>query len=226
MNYEKIYYDIINNRLKNPYDGYTENHHIIPRSLSGADDDSNLVKLNAREHFICHLLLTKIHDFRTTAGKKMVKAFMMMLCCKSKNQDRYISSKEFKILREKFSITQRELQYGEGNSQYGTRWKWIHNDVTGKIKKIKPEDNIPIGWEYGLTFNLRQIELKEQQSKQEKLRKKQMHKQHLSEYYEIYKSVGFDEFVKITGYNKSMPNLVQTFKRHVDNFVPQNGKKR
>ena len=40
--------------------GYFEKHHIIPRSLGGTDDPSNLVKLTAKEHFICHLLLTKM----------------------------------------------------------------------------------------------------------------------------------------------------------------------
>lgn len=40
--------------------GYFEKHHIIPRSLGGTDELSNLVKLTAKEHFICHLLLTKM----------------------------------------------------------------------------------------------------------------------------------------------------------------------
>lgn len=40
--------------------GYVERHHIIPKSLGGTDDPNNLVPLTAREHFICHLLLTKM----------------------------------------------------------------------------------------------------------------------------------------------------------------------
>jgi hypothetical protein len=39
---------------------YTERHHIIPKSIGGSDDQSNLVRLTAREHFICHLLLPKM----------------------------------------------------------------------------------------------------------------------------------------------------------------------
>jgi hypothetical protein len=39
---------------------YTELHHIIPRSLGGNNDPSNLVKLTAREHFVCHLLLPRM----------------------------------------------------------------------------------------------------------------------------------------------------------------------
>ena len=39
---------------------YTEKHHILPRSLGGSNIKSNLVRLTAREHFVCHLLLPKM----------------------------------------------------------------------------------------------------------------------------------------------------------------------
>lgn len=42
--------------------GYSEVHHILPRSLGGGDEPSNLVKLTYREHFLAHWLLTKIYD--------------------------------------------------------------------------------------------------------------------------------------------------------------------
>jgi len=221
MDYKKIYNSIIKNRIENVYDGYTENHHILPKSLGGSDDKSNLVKLNAREHFICHLLLTKIYDYHTSSGKKMVKAFMMMMC-KSENQKRYITSKEFKVLREKFAQIQSESQLGEGNSQYGKRWNWIHNNKTRELKKLDLESNLPVGWEYGNIFDLDKIELLNEQLKQEKIIKKEIMVNQLNSYYEIYKSVGFEEFVNITGYTKSKPNLVTSFKRHVKSFIPQN----
>jgi hypothetical protein len=41
--------------------GYVERHHILPKALGGSDDSSNLVALTAREHFLVHLLLAKIH---------------------------------------------------------------------------------------------------------------------------------------------------------------------
>ena len=62
MNYKKIYDTIIEKRKEKPFVGYTECHHILPRCLGGNDDNDdndNLVDLSAREHFICHLLLTK-----------------------------------------------------------------------------------------------------------------------------------------------------------------------
>ena len=225
MDYKNIYNRIIENRIENVYDGYTENHHILPRSLGGSDDKTNMVRLNAREHFICHLLLTKIYDYNTPSGKKMVKSFMMMMCS-SKNQERYITSKEFKVLREKFAQIQSESQSGEGNSQYGKRWNWIHNDSIRKIQKLSLNSDLPAGWEYGNIFDLDKIELLKEQLAQEKILKKLETKKYLTEYYEIYKLVGFEEFVNITGYEKSKPNLVQSFNRYVDSFVPQNGKRR
>lgn len=44
--------------------GYTEGHHIVPKCLcedaSWISDKQNLVYLSAREHYICHWLLTKV----------------------------------------------------------------------------------------------------------------------------------------------------------------------
>lgn len=39
--------------------GYTEKHHIIPRSLGGTNQASNIVKLTGREHYIVHLCLVR-----------------------------------------------------------------------------------------------------------------------------------------------------------------------
>lgn len=40
---------------------YTERHHVIPRSIGGVDDASNIVVLTAREHFLAHLLLAYMY---------------------------------------------------------------------------------------------------------------------------------------------------------------------
>lgn len=61
MNYQKIYDSLMERRKASPFIGYTENHHIIPRCMNGSDDKDNLVSLSAREHFIAHQLLYKIH---------------------------------------------------------------------------------------------------------------------------------------------------------------------
>jgi hypothetical protein len=63
------YYNIINSaktrNIRNKKEaktviGYSEKHHIIPKSLNGLNVKENLIFLTAREHLICHLLLTKM----------------------------------------------------------------------------------------------------------------------------------------------------------------------
>jgi hypothetical protein len=57
------YYNIITKaslRVNQP--GYTEKHHIIPKSLGGSNDPLNLVRLTAKEHFVCHRLLVKMTE--------------------------------------------------------------------------------------------------------------------------------------------------------------------
>jgi len=77
--YTVWYYNIINHaksRILSP-DVYTEKHHIIPRSMGGDNSADNLVKLTAREHFVCHLLLTKMTD--GIYKRKMFFALQMMI---------------------------------------------------------------------------------------------------------------------------------------------------
>jgi hypothetical protein len=62
MNYAKHYNALMSKaRLRGKPAGYAERHHVVPRSLSGTNDKSNLVWLTAREHFVAHVLLAKIH---------------------------------------------------------------------------------------------------------------------------------------------------------------------
>jgi hypothetical protein len=58
--YTKIYYNIIKRAFSRSIIGYTEKHHIIPRSIGGNNKRSNIVALTAKEHRLCHLLLTKM----------------------------------------------------------------------------------------------------------------------------------------------------------------------
>lgn len=62
--YTLIYFSIIENaRLRVlPKDQYKETHHIVPRSLGGGNELSNLVDLTYKEHRICHKLLVKMTD--------------------------------------------------------------------------------------------------------------------------------------------------------------------
>lgn len=147
MNYERIYNEIIQHRRNNPPEGYSERHHIIPRSFGGSDELSNIVQLTAREHFICHWLLTKIHP-KGKLHYKAMHAFVMMAWHHSGNQDRYkCTSRLYEKLKKDHKALMSRSQRGEKNSQYGLRW--IHNQELQKSKKIPKNDPLPIGWEEG-----------------------------------------------------------------------------
>jgi HNH endonuclease len=92
---------------------YIECHHIIPRSLGGTDDSSNLVKLTAREHFICHLLLTKMVE--GNSRRAMSYALWGMMNQKNSYQDRYIinNSKLYEYARGLANESQRVMRMGK-----------------------------------------------------------------------------------------------------------------
>ena len=76
--YHRHYQSLIENARNRilPNDIYTESHHIIPRSFGGSDDKTNLVDLTAREHYIAHLLLSKMHGGEQR--RKMLAAVVLM----------------------------------------------------------------------------------------------------------------------------------------------------
>lgn len=151
MNYKRIYDNIIDHRRLHSHSGYTEQHHIIPRSLGGSDDKDNLVGLSAKEHFICHLLLTKIYSKHSMEYYKVAFAFLMMLT-KSKSQDRYITSRKYEELK-RVRAEYLKTQTGDKNSQYGTLW--ICNKDENKNRKIKADEMIPEGWVVGRLIRTR-----------------------------------------------------------------------
>lgn len=60
MNYQKIHDSIILRAKNRSLEGYSENHHIIPRCMGGTNDPENLIRLTPEEHFVVHQLLIKI----------------------------------------------------------------------------------------------------------------------------------------------------------------------
>ena len=60
MNYQRHYDNLIERAQNRTLNGYYELHHINPKCVIGYDDGKT-VALTAREHFIAHLLLWKIH---------------------------------------------------------------------------------------------------------------------------------------------------------------------
>lgn len=100
--YTRWYYNIIRRAQTRqlPKDIYIERHHIIPKSLGGTNSADNLVKLTAREHFICHLLLTKA--IKPGLNQKMIHAAWTMTIRYNDTMNRYkVNSKTYLQLREK-----------------------------------------------------------------------------------------------------------------------------
>jgi hypothetical protein len=64
-------------------EGYCERHHVIPKSIGGTHRRDNLVFLTAREHLLCHYLLSKMM-IDAEHILKMKRAFGFMVA-KSRN---------------------------------------------------------------------------------------------------------------------------------------------
>lgn len=205
MNYQKIYDSLIQRSKIRTLSGYSELHHIIPKCMGGSDDNHNLARLTPEEHYLAHQLLIRIHPLNT----KLIYAAAMMIPNRPTN-------KMYGWLKRKLAKAKSIEQSGSGNSQFGSRW--CHNPITKENKKIR--GRLPNGWVFG-----RYKELKEPIPTKTSVKRK-LDTQKYSEYYEIYKQVGFEKFVELTNYQYSKQNLVQRFSKLLDNFEPQNGKKR
>lgn len=129
MNYERIYNLIVERAKSRVIDGYVERHHIVPRSLGGSDDLSNLVSLTAREHYLCHWLLAK-----HTNDKRMWLAFSMMAVSSDKHQ-RIKSGRLFERAR----IARAYGISGENNPMFGKKSACVgHTEETkAKIRAAK-----------------------------------------------------------------------------------------
>lgn len=87
-------------------EGYVEKHHIIPKSLGGSNDASNLVKLTAKEHFVCHLLLIRMTE-RKSRIKMRYAAWMMVKNNPYQNRT-IITGRKFQLLREQMILANKE----------------------------------------------------------------------------------------------------------------------
>lgn len=106
MNYQNIYNQLINSRLdrKLVEDVYYERHHIIPRFAGGLDDETNIITLTAREHYIAHALLVQIYK-NTEFISKAICAFRFMSVSSRHNEyrDDVFNSYSYAWARKMFS---------------------------------------------------------------------------------------------------------------------------
>jgi len=244
MNYQAIYSKIIDNRKSNPItEGYSEVHHILPRSLGGTDDPDNLVRLTAREHFIVHYLLAKMYPQETPEWYKMIHAFSMMKCKSGLKQSRYFNSRLYEFFRLDFSYLR---------SIWNKNTIWIHNPLTRENKKHPKNNPIPKGWirtfltpqhyEKRLqktknikiskkSYKQKMKHIRENSEYQEKIRRICRERQHISidqlrEWYQAYKELGWSAFREKYSYTRSQPNFVMRCRRYLPEFESSQGKAR
>lgn len=107
MNYQK-HYDLLMKKAQSRAkpDGYTERHHIMPRSMGGSNNKENLVDLTAREHFVAHYLWAKVHG-----GNQWFAIYRM----KGHQCKIYMNSRLFEIARKYAAEQKSKDMIGENN---------------------------------------------------------------------------------------------------------------
>lgn len=159
MNYEKIYYQIIENAKlhqeeritlhsldKKKY--YFEGHHIIPKSLGGDGNSRhwcksyvekrhpNIVGLTPKEHFVCHKLLCRIYP----NNKSLTNALWRMVCRPRDFQMRHIpSGKEYESIRQEF-IKNHHNSTSEGRRRCAISITGDKNPMFGKTHSDEYKD--------------------------------------------------------------------------------------
>lgn len=113
--YSKWYAKLIEKaKNRSKPEGYTECHHIIPRSFGGNNTPENLVDLTAKEHFVAHLLLWAM-NFPGLHGHKMLHAVSMMSKLGRYSIDDGINSRTYEKIRIAYNLA----TTGKGNPFYG-----------------------------------------------------------------------------------------------------------
>ena len=156
--YTSWYYDIVHNAKSRtlPNDVYFEKHHIIPVSLGGSNNKENIVKLTAKEHYVCHRLLTKMtvgdqkrsmnHAFwRFVNSKNTKRSYHLKITARIYELAKIDFAKSISEsntglkrpleLKEKFS----QMRKGDKNGMWGKKHK---EESIRKIKEArKQQDN-------------------------------------------------------------------------------------
>ena len=143
MNYQKIYNNLITKRQNEilPDEIYGEKHHIIPKCLGGNNKKENLVRLTAREHYIAHLLLAKIHN---TFG--LYLAVIYMQSGRFENRKFKFNSHLYQKIKEELSKKQKGKKHSEESKRKMSEAR------KGKIPWNKGSKGLQVGWNKGKEF--------------------------------------------------------------------------
>ena len=112
--------------------GYSEKHHIIPKCLGGTNSKTNIVRLTAKEHYICHKLLCEIHPNEN----KLKWAFWRMCNIgehKNQNRNYKVTSTEYQRIKTEISKIQSERV-----KKYSKELRNLISKKGSETKKGKP----------------------------------------------------------------------------------------
>lgn len=135
MDYAKHYTRLVERAKEREREGYSEQHHIVPRCLGGDNSPENLVKLSPEEHYVAHQLLVKMYPNE----QSLVYAALMMTVA---NEFVVRSNKLYGWLKRRYQHIAKQ-RTGEKNGSFGR--PWYHNPETGEAAKFSP-DAVPTGW--------------------------------------------------------------------------------
>lgn len=151
--YTDTYISLIAQALTRDLDGstYTEKHHIIPKCMGGPDTPNNLVRLTAKEHYIAHLLLTKMTE--GVYKRKMTFALWRMTQDTKKRNSRHkLSAAQYDTVKRQMAENIRIQNQGQrltpeqqerqkaGMARNGGPWnkgKQMSEESRAKMRKTK-----------------------------------------------------------------------------------------
>ena len=103
-----------------------ERHHIVPRSLGGSDEESNIVSVSPRVHYVLHLLLYKM-----TSGED--KSKMWFAVWNMSHQGKVKTGSMYQFIREQTTQKHSEMMKGKTPWNKGKKGYKLNVDRKGKV---------------------------------------------------------------------------------------------
>lgn len=142
---------------------YTELHHVIPESFfiirtrrdgvpgwldGNPNDQSNLVRLTAKEHYICHMLLVKMTTGQ--ARRKAAYALHAMNTLANPSQARVrANSGAYSMARRQYGLEKSKNMIGEQNHMFGKR----RTKESIEKQRLSRKSNNKSSWNRGLSMS-------------------------------------------------------------------------
>jgi hypothetical protein len=136
VDYMRIYREFIADRkvIEPTLTGYSERHHILPRSLGGSNDPENLIRLTAEDHYFAHCCLAKIY------GGKMWSALARMRWSRREGDRQWVATRRmYGVARRKAADHLSKLfsgqpgKRGSDNARYDDQIYAWHNLDNGRV---------------------------------------------------------------------------------------------